>query len=266
MIAFLLAPILLIWNNAYLLGRTTIVELRTQYAGSIFGLLWVVLGPVILLSIYTAVYAFIFRVRPETLSVGEYILYVFSGLVPFLAFSASLMQGAMSLTSNRQILLSTVFPPDLLPLRAVLIASLILPIGMALVVFGDIIFGHASLVTLLVIPVMILQIMFLSGVAWVLSLLTIVMRDIQQLLQYATIMLLVVTPIAYTPDMIPAKLKLLMYVNPLSYFTASFQYILSYDTLPPIEILSGLIVLSLLSFYTGFGLFQKIKTSFYDYV
>ena len=259
-------PFRLIFSNLYLLARTTLVELKTQYAGSLFGLFWVVLGPVLLLGIYTAIYAFIFRVRPEALSVEEYILYVFSGLVPFLAFSASLTQGAMSLAANRQILLSTVFPPDLLPLRAVLIASIILPVGLFMVVIGDTIFGHFTWHSLLIIPLLILQTMFLSGVAWVLSLLTIVMRDIQQILQYVTIMLLVVTPIAYTPDMIPNKLKMVMYLNPLSYYTTSFQYVLSYDALPPTEIWIGALVLALSSFYCGYWLFQKIKMSFYDYV
>lgn len=263
---FFLKPFQLIGKNFYLLWHTTLVELKTQYAGSLFGLAWVVLGPMLLLAIYTAIYAVIFRVRPATLSVEEYVLYVFSGLVPFLAFSASLTQGAMSLASNRQILLSTDFPPDLLPFRAVLIASIVLPVALVIVVIGDAVFGHASMATLLVIPIIILQTMFLSGVAWVLSLLTIVLRDIQQVLQYVTIMLLVVTPIAYTPDMIPGKMKILMYVNPLSYYTTSFQYALSYDRLPPVEFMLGGVFLAFASFYSGFWLFQKIKMSFYDYV
>ena len=64
MIDFFTAPFKLIFSNAYLLGRTTLVELKTQYAGSLFGMFWIVLGPILLLSIYTAIYAFIFRVRP----------------------------------------------------------------------------------------------------------------------------------------------------------------------------------------------------------
>lgn len=263
---FITGPIGLIAHNAYLLSRTTIVELRIQYAGSLLGMFWVVLGPILLLSIYTAVYAFIFRVRPETLTVEEYILYVFSGLVPFLAFSASLTQGAMALASNKQVLLSTVFPPDLLPVRSVLIASLILPVGLCLIIAADVIWGTPSLINFLVVPFLILQIMFLSGIAWILSLLTIVIRDIQQLLQYATILLLIITPIAYTPDMIPKKLQLLIYANPLCYYTTTFQYIISYEKLPPNEILLGTIIISLMSFYGGFWIFQKIKASFYDYV
>ncbi len=266
MLSLIKNPFQLIAKNHYLLWRTTVVELKTTYAGSVLGLFWLVIGPALLLSIYTAVYAFIFKVRPLELSIPEYILYVFAGLVPFLSFSAALTQGATSLANNRQMLLSTVFPPDLLPLRAVLIASMTLPVGIIIIVLGDAFFGSLSWTTLLVIPIIILQTMFLIGVAWVLSLLTIVVRDIQQILQYITIMLLIVTPIAYTPDMIPAKLRMVMYANPLAYYTTSFQYVLSYDRLPPAEIMVGTILISLFSFCLGFWLFQKVKTSFYDYI
>lgn len=259
-------PFDMIWRNRYLLSHTTWVELKTLYAGSVLGVAWLVIGPLLLLSIYAVVYAFIFRVRPEQLSVAEYVLYVFAGLVPFMAFSGGLVQGAMSLASNRLMLLSTVFPPDLLPLRQVIIGSVSLPVGLALVLVADAVFGQVSVYSLLTLPVIILQIMFLSGLAWVLSLLTLVLRDIQQILQYVTIVLLVITPIAYTPDMIPHKMQILMYLNPLYYFTACFQYMLSYDTLPPLPVLTMAVVISFVSFFGGFWAFQKAKASFYDYV
>src|SRR5262249_44908314 len=156
--------------------------------------------------------------------------------------------------------------PDLLPLRSVITASVSLPVGLIIVLLADTWFGEASVMSLMILPIMVMQIMFLSGIAWVLSLLTLVMRDIQQILQYVTIMLLIVTPIAYTPDMIPEKMQLFVYLNPLYYFTAGFQYVLSYDSLPPFIVMAGMIVLSLGSFCGGYWAFQKAKTKFYDYI
>ena len=263
---FFLSPIKNIWKNRFLIYHTTLIELRTTYAGSILGLFWLVIGPALLLGIYAVVYGFIFRVRPEQLEVSEYILYVFSGLVPFLAFSAALTQGAMALASNKTIMLSTVFPPELLPFRAVLIGSVSLPVGLAIIFISDFILGNPSLISFMLIPVILLQIMFLSGIAWILSLFTLVLKDIQQILQYISILLLIATPIAYTPDMIPEKLKLISWLNPLHYYTASFQQIITYDRMPPVSILTGAAILSFISFYGGYWTFQRVKARFYDYV
>lgn len=266
MFDFIADPWLRVWKNRYLLAHTTLIELRTTYAGSVLGLAWLIIGPALLLAIYAVVYSFIFKVQPEQLSASDYILYVFSGLVPFLAFSAALTQGAMSLASNRTIMLSTVFPPELLPLRSVIIGSISLPVGLAIIFLSDAFLGQPSFVSLMVAPIIILQIMFLAGIAWVLSLLTLVIKDIQQVLQYISIILLIATPIAYTPDMIPEKLKLAMYFNPLAYFTTCFQYVITYNTMPPTDIMAGTVIISLLSFYIGYGVFQKVKAAFYDYV
>lgn len=259
-------PFEMIWRNRFLLGNTTWVELKTLYAGSVLGVAWLIIGPLLLLSIYAVVYAFIFRVRPEQLSVGEYVLYVFAGLVPFLAFSGGLTQGALALVNNRLMLLSTVFPPDLIPLRQVIIGSVSLPVGLCILLVADTVFGKTSVYSLMTIPVIFLQIMFVAGISWVLSLLTLVLRDIQQILQYVTIVLLISTPIAYTPDMIPEKLRVLMYANPLYYFTTSFQYMLTYDRLPPLPILGMVVVISFVSFFGGYFAFQKAKARFYDYI
>jgi len=246
--------------------RTAAIEVRALYAGSALGALWVVLGPLLLLSLYAVVYVMIFRIQPATLSTGEYVLYVFAGLVPTVAFATALTAGANSLVQNKHILLNTVFPAELLPLRAVLVQSVPLPVGLALVAAAVLVVKGPLAPAALIVPLLVvLQIMFVAGIVWVLSLLTLALRDIQQLLQYVALILLIVTPIAYTPDMIPAPLRLLMYGNPLYYFTAGFQAALVYGVLPPLPILAGSVALGLASFVAGFWLFGRAKMSFYDY-
>jgi lipopolysaccharide transport system permease protein len=110
-----------------------------------------------------------------------------------------------------------------------------------------------------------LQLMFVTGLVWILSLVTLAFRDVQQLLQYVTIVLLIVTPIAYTPDMIPAQLKLLMYLNPVYYFVALYQYPLVFGTLPPWPFVAAALAVACVSFCAGFAVYQKVKTVFYDY-
>lgn len=259
-------PFGLVARYRALLLRTTLIEIRSQYAGSALGVLWVLLGPLLLLALYSVVYVMIFQVRPGALTTGEYVLYVFAGLIPTIAFAAALTGGANALVQNKQVLLNTVFPAELLPLRAVLVQSVPLPVGLLIVAAAVPFVTTTAGPALFLVPLlMVLQLMFVCGIVWVLSLLTLALRDIQQLLQYVAIVLLIVTPIAYTPDMMPASLRLLVYANPLYYFTASFQASLVFGAWPAAHLLAGCALLGAASFFLGYWLFQRVKLAFYDY-
>lgn len=266
MISFFAAPFVRVSAFWEIFWSTTIVELRSKYAGSVLGIVWLIISPIILMAIYTLVYTVVFRIQPPKMTLAAYVIYIFSGLLPLIAFSSSLSEGATSLSANRQILLNTVFPSELVPLRAAVMGMASMPIGLA-VLLGAAVFLVQPAPTFLLVPfVLLLQLMFQAGVAWVLSLITLVLRDVQHILQYVTMILIVITPIGYTPDMIPTQLRILMYANPIYYYVATYQSIIVYGEVPSPIILSFCCLLSLISFCGGFWVFQRAKLAFYDYV
>jgi lipopolysaccharide transport system permease protein len=261
---FLAAPIVAILRHRELLWRTTIADLRSTYAGSVIGAAWVFLGPLLMLSVYALVYAVIFRVRITGMTVAQYVLYVFCGLVPFLAFASALTAGALSLAGNRHVLLNTVFPAELIPVRSVLVAAATMPASIVILFVADLIFSDLSLTFLLVPVIMLLELMFIIGLCWILSLLTLLVRDIQQLIYYITMVLLVITPIAYTPDMVPEQLKVLMYFNPLYYYVIAFQQLVILDVLPDVHVAVIGIGMSVGLFAAGYAVCTRTKHIFYD--
>src|SRR5204863_5039924 len=102
------------------LALSAVEDVRQRYAGSILGSLWAVLYPVATLAFYMIIYVYIFKIRPNTLDEYGYVVLVTSGLIPLMAFSECLSAGAGSLVAQRNLLLNTVFPAELIPLRAVL--------------------------------------------------------------------------------------------------------------------------------------------------
>ncbi|MGE5511487.1 MAG: ABC transporter permease [Bacteroidota bacterium] len=260
----LLAPFRTIYKHRQILYRTAQAEIRGVHAGSVLGAVWLVLGPLMMLSVYAMTFAVIFRFRPLDMTVSEYVLYVFAGLVPFLTFSSALSAGTLSLVSNKHLLLNTVFPAELIPLRSVLVASVTMPVGLCILLLGDLAFSSVSPTWLLVPVVAILEIIFVAGICWVLSLVALLFRDIQQLITYAVMMLSVLTPIAYTPSMIPGSLAAVIYLNPLSYFVISAQSLILLNTLPPWQIVAVMFVISIGAFVGGYRLCQIAKAAFYD--
>lgn len=258
-------PFMTIFRHRKILLRTTLVDLKGLYAGSLLGIVWIGIGPLLLLCLYASIYLVIFRFRPTELTQVGYVLYIFSGLVPFLAFSSSLGSGAASLASNKQVLLNTVFPAELLPFRAVLVNSVSLLAGLVIVLVVDAALDQPSVWAMALPVLVVLQIMFTAGVIWVISLANLVVRDIQQSLTYVTLALLIATPIAYTPDMIPPTLQPLIWINPLAYYVICYQHVLVLNAMPPTWAMIAATIAALVSFTVGFRMFQHAKQVIFDY-
>jgi lipopolysaccharide transport system permease protein len=251
------------WAKRALLARSVDVELRTQYAGTVLGLIWVVLGPLLLLVLYALIYTVIFNVRVPNFTRFEYILNVFSGLVLFLAFSQAMVASSNSMVKERKLLFSS-FPAEFIPTKAVIVSYVILIPATLFVVLGDVTFSQPSWTLLLVPVVALMQLMFSIGLGLMLALLSLVIRDINFLIQYVVIALLIVTPIAYTPDMIPERLAPLLYINPLFYFVSANQHLILMNTLPPPDIMILGALNTVVFFVGGFWIFRRARAALVD--
>jgi lipopolysaccharide transport system permease protein len=241
-------------------------DIHQRYIGSIFGFLWVILFPILQLGIYAGLYSFIFKIRVPGLDEIGYVLLVFSGLVPLMAFSEALTASTSSLTANKNLLLNTVFPAELIPLRSAISAHATSLVGLLITIILGFSTGRTSLGPSILIPIFwVLLLMFAIGLGWILSLLSLVARDIQYGLSLITMLLFVLSPFAYTPEMVPAGLKSIIYLNPLSYFVLTFQQIICYGVWPDLIPAIGSIVLGLGTFLIGFTVFQKARFVFFDY-
>ena len=246
-----------------LLLRSILVEIRAQHAGTVLGMAWIILGPFLLLSLYALIYAVVFDVRLPNFSRSEYVLNVFSGLVLFIAFSQAMTAATTSLSKEQKLIFSN-FPSEFIPTKAVVVSYLVLLPATVFVILGDAVFSAPTWHLLLLPVVALLQLAFSIGIGCLLSLLGLVMRDIGFLIQYIVIALLVVTPIAYTPDMIPEKIKPLLYLNPLYYYVSANQHLILMNDLPPaIEVVIGT-AMSVAMFLFGIWVFKRARMAMMD--
>lgn len=253
-------------SHLRLLLRVTWSDLGRRYAGSFLGVSWVVIAPAVLFSLYGVIYLLVFRVRVPGLSGPAYVLYIFSGLVPYLMTAESLTGGVASVVLNRSILNSTVFPIDLAPVKAVLAAQGSMIVGMIVTVAGVIAVGRAHWTLLLIPVVWALQILALIGMTWILSLVNVVLRDLQNLIGLILVILMIASPIAYTPAMVPGSLKAVILLNPLAYFVITYQRILVLGELPDVTTCAVLVAGSLALFAFGGWFFARVKSVMVDYV
>jgi lipopolysaccharide transport system permease protein len=219
-----------------------------------------------MISIYCIVYLVIFRVRIPAMSSVEYVIFIFTGLIPFLMTSEALSNGVGSIAANSAVLSNTVFPIDLVPVKAVLISQFTMAVGIAVILSASAIFHLLSWTALLLPIIWLLQVMALIGTLWIISLVNLVVRDLQNLIGVIILILMVASPIAYTPEMVPSSLKVLILLNPLAYFVLAYQRILILGKLPLWWDGLAMVVLAFGLFITGGYFFGRAKQVLVDYV
>jgi lipopolysaccharide transport system permease protein len=243
-----------------------ILDVKQQYTGSVLGVFWAILFPLLQLSIFAGLYTVIFKIRPSGLTEWEYVLLVFSGLVPLLAFTAAIVASSSSLSANKNLLLNTVFPAELIPLRSALSAHVPGLVGLFITLALGFILGKTSWQAIILVPIFwLLLLMFAIGLGWMLSLFSLVAKDIQHGIALVLMLVMILSPFAYTPEMVPSALKFIIYMNPLSYFVLSFQQLIAYGTWPDLVPAMGSAFLGLGSLVLGYAVFHRAKFAFFDY-
>jgi lipopolysaccharide transport system permease protein len=248
-----------------LLASITRVELSKRHAGSILGMAWVVLQPALLLSVYLFIYMVVFKMRFEGLSSFGYVLYVFCGLVPYLGFMEALTTGGLSIKQNIHLVKNVMLPIELIPVRAVLVgmASQFVSIGLVLLlVAGD---GALSWHVLWLPLVIVLQIMWLSGLTWILSSLTVALPDITYFVNLFVFMLMFVSPIGIKPEMIPDQWRWVIYLNPIYYLTEVYRDSMLNGRWPSPVVAGIYVAMCLGTFALGSAFFERFKGVLADY-
>lgn len=245
-----------------MLVQTTRHDLTSRYAGSVLGGVWTFLYPLIFLSIYSVVYIFIFKIRFANMSSSEYVALIFCGLVPFLGFSEAIAASTPSVVSNTSLIMTTTFPVEFIPVKSVLTAACNQTVGVLLLVCSSIYLHKVSGWILLLPLIFLFQVFLMIGLGWILSALNVYMRDIQTTVPLILVMLMMVTPIAYTVDMIPDSIKPFITFNPLYYLVVSYQDVLVCCCWPRHHVLTILGVMSIVTFYIGYWFYHNIQRDF----
>jgi ABC-type polysaccharide/polyol phosphate export permease len=94
----------------------------------------------------------------------------------------------------------------------------------------------------------------------------VVIRDIQYFVSIMVFILIILSPIAYTIDMLPEHLRLYLSFNPLFYFVISYQEIMMFGRIPPLSIFIPMVLFSIFSFLCGYFIFNRMKPTFSDYL
>lgn len=239
----------------------TVRDLKARYRGSVLGFFWSLANPLMLLGVYTLVFTRFFP-RPD---INPYALFLFAGILPWTFFSGSIMETTTSISSNAGLVKKVMFPAEALPLVVVFSHlthfALALPILLAAALLSALLEkSHLGLAILVVPVVMMLQTMFIAGLALAISSASVLFRDLRDLVANLMQLGFFLTPIIYSVEAIPSRgIRTLLMLNPMTSFVVAYQKIFFHGQLPgPSESLLMLFY-SLASLAAGFIVFDRLR-------
>lgn len=211
------------YRSRTILAAMILQSLRLRFTVNVLGGLWLFLYPLLFLALYATVFFFILGVRLPGIGEEDYILTIFCGLIPFLAFSEALSAGTASIIGNRSIVRNTVFPVEMLVAREVIVGHVTMGVGLLLVWAMVWIKGYFHVTQCLIPLIFLFQIFMTLGIVWITASVAIFFRDIQQAIPLIVIFLMLISPIGYTEEMIPHGLRFIAQCNPLAWLVQLYR-------------------------------------------
>ncbi|MFI6849230.1 ABC transporter permease [Kitasatospora sp. NBC_00085] len=252
-----------LWGARELVRALAERDLRARYKQAVLGFAWAVLTPLALCSIFTLVFHRAVKIDTGT---AAYPLFAYVGLIVWQFFSNTMNQGALSLANNLSLLNKVYCPREVFPLATMLVASVDMVIGIGVLGLLFLIFWTAPAATFLwVLPLLLIQFAFTYGVALILSVAVVYLRDVRHLLPIITQMGVFATPVAYPLAQIPQRLQeIYVGFNPLGAVIEGYRGALLYGDAPDVTLTSIAAVSSLVFLVGGYLLFKKLETGIAD--
>ncbi len=264
-----LSPYIALKRHFALVVQMAKRDVAGRYRGSFMGLFWSFFNPLLMLVIYTFVFGVIFKARWNNQVTGHlaFAVILFAGLNINTLFTECANRATTLIIENTNFVKRVVFPLETLSwsvLGAALFHLLISTV--ALLIIELIAKGYVPWTVVLFPIVVAVFLPFVAGTIWLLASFGVFLRDLKQAIMIVTMALMFLAPIMYPMTMIPAKLRVLLYLNPLTIVAMASQNVLVFGT-PPVWRHLGLYALASCLFAWGaFVWFETTRKGFADVV
>ena len=253
-----------VWYYRDLLVQLARRDIQSRFRQSIFGVGWAVLTPLLTTLIYTVIFSVFIRVDTSPV---PYPVFVFTALIPWLYFSASLTKVSASVVAGGPLLSKVFFPRLVLPLSALVVAGVELCIHMVVLLGVMALYGYWPGGAMVALPLFLaytLLTTFAFGI-W-LAALNVRYRDVGMVVPFLLQTWMYLCPIIYSVEMVPERFRALYCLNPMVGAISGFRWCLA-GAAEPNWMTMGISCLGMLIVLTG-GLiyFRHAEDHFADII
>lgn len=266
------SPFVVGWQHRKLILRLARREIEARYRGSALGLAWSVLVPLMMLAVYTFVFAVVFKARWDVQleNQADFAMLVFSGLILFSFFAECLNRAPGLMFENVSYIKKVVFPLEIMPWVTIAVALFNALVGFVVMTVFYLALRGLPPVSAVFFPLLLVPLVLISfGFTCFLSSMGVYLRDIRQFTGVLTTVLMFLSPIFYPISAVPQSLQSWIYLNPLTVLLESSKQLLFWGRLPDAQEATqiSLYFLSAWLFaWLGYVWFMKTKKGFADVI
>ena len=243
-------------------------EVLGRYRGSLLGLTWSFLTPLLMLGVYSFVFVGVFRATwPGAASGGglEFALQIFAGLLVFNLFAEVTSKAPNLITEQPNLVKKVIFPIELLTWVTVLSGLFHLLISVASLLVVLLLARGGLPVTALALPLVLLPFLpFLLGLGWFLSALGVFVRDVGQVMTMVVSLIMFMSPVFYSLNTLDVRWQFWMRLNPLTLIIEQVRLVVLQGQWPAWEALALYAFLSCVFAAAGAVFFQSTRSGFAD--
>jgi lipopolysaccharide transport system permease protein len=257
-----------IYDHRDLLRSLVRREIEGKYRATALGLAWVVIYPLMMVGVYTFVFAGVFGARwGDRGNWTDFVPMLYSGLLVHAIFAETVGKAPYLIVNNPNYVKKVVFPLELLPVGSLLSALFNAVVGFALLLAMALLLRHTLHWTVVFVPLVLVPlVLFTIGFAWAIAALGVFLRDLEQVIGVAMSMLLFLSPVFYSVEAAPAIAQKLLLINPLTYPIDELRHLVLLGHLPRWQpwLLNTMIAAAVA--WSGLWVFERTRPAFADVV
>ncbi|WP_246022824.1 ABC transporter permease [Cognatilysobacter terrigena] len=252
-----------------MIGQLTQREVVGRYRGSMMGVAWSFLHPLLMLAVYTFVFSVVFRARwPGVMAEqgrARFALMLFIGVIAHGLVAEAITKAPALIVGNASYVKKVVFPLEALVWSLVGSATFHAVVSLSILLLVKWTTEHWVPVTAWWLPVTLFPlVMFSLGIAWLFAALGAFLRDIGQLAGLLATILMFMAPVFYPIASLPEPYRAWIQLNPLTVAIEQSRRIV-FDGLPPdFKALGIYYIAAFLAMACGYAVFQKLRRGFAD--
>ena len=254
------------WREALaLLKQLTRQRVSGRYRNSLLGVSWALVLPLLMVGLLGLVFGDVLAIRWQIGDTDAYAVVLFGGLLVHLFVADCVGKAPMLVLGHAHYVKSTRFPMHLLSWAMVLDALFHLFMGVVVLLLLALWFGFSPVTSWLALPIVLLPLLPLGlGIGWSLSALSVYFRDLVELVSLATTGMLLLSPVLYPLDRVPATLRPLYQLNPLTLPVENLRAVVFHGSLPTAFELCVPLLVSCAFALVARWLFHRLRAGFYD--
>lgn len=243
-------------------------ELVARYRGSVLGIIWALVTPFVMIAIFTFIFAGIFGARfGASNSHWDYALYLFCGLLPWTMFQETVEQSANTIVTHANLVKRVVFPLETLPVAQAFSTLGHQMFGTIALLIAAIAIQQRVHVTLLWLPALVIpQMLFTLGAAWLIASLGVFLRDIAQGISLVLMAWMYLTPIIYPESLVPERFRQFVDLNPFASLVRNYRRVLLDGLGPDWRGLAYFTGCAVFCFILGYWWFARTRKNFADVI